>query len=169
MFVLKAIWAVHTIPAVSSSDVKSVWRRVWTLYTLRFFCQKEKKEKDMWRHGRLLITQFISPKVQKKKSMMWFNLSQVGFKVTIYILTSPYSPLCSLYVFLVTDKDNLFNNQELLKLVIISSILVALTFVSGVKIAWRNKMLVTLRGQRLKGQKYLTVNRCFFSQHIMFG
>ena len=100
---------------------------------------------------------------------MRFNLSQVGFKVTIYILTSPYSPLCSLYVFLVTDKDNLFNNQELLKLVIISSILVALTFVSGVKIAWRNKMLVTLRGQRLKGQKYLTVNRCFFSQHIMFG
>ena len=67
LFVLKAIWAVHTIPAVSSSDVKSVWRRVWTLYTLRFFCQKEKKEKDMWRHGRLLITQFISPKVQKKK------------------------------------------------------------------------------------------------------
>ena len=100
---------------------------------------------------------------------MWFNLSQVGFKVTIYILTSPYSPLYSLYVFLVTDKGNLFNNQELLKLVIISSILVALTFVSGVKIAWRNKMLVTLRGQRLKGQKYLTVNRCFFSQHIMFG
>lgn len=33
----KAIWAVHTIPAVSSSDVKSVWRRVCTLYTLRFF------------------------------------------------------------------------------------------------------------------------------------
>ena len=68
-----------------------------------------------------------------KKSMMLFNLSQVGFKVTIYILTSPYSPLCSLYVFLVTDKDNLFNNQELLKLVIISFILVAVKFVSGVK------------------------------------
>ena len=64
---------------------------------------------------------------------MLFNLSQVGFKWTIYILTSPYSPLCSLYVFLVTYKDNLFNNQELLKLVIISFILVALTFVSGVK------------------------------------
>ena len=64
---------------------------------------------------------------------MLFNLRQVGFKVTIYILTSPYSPLYSLYVFLVADKDNLFNNQELLKLVIISFILVALTFVSGVK------------------------------------
>ena len=65
--------------------------------------------------------------------MMLFNLSQVDFKVTIYTITSPYSPLCSLYVFLVTDKDNLFNNQELLKSVIIFFIFVALTFVSGVK------------------------------------
>ena len=65
--------------------------------------------------------------------MMLFNLSQVDFKVTIYTITSPYSPLYSLYVFLVTDKDNLFNNQELLKSVIIFFIFVALTFVSGVK------------------------------------
>ena len=51
---------------------------------------------------------------------MLLNLSQVSFKWTIYTITSPYSPLCSLYVFLVADKKNLFNNQELLKLVIIS-------------------------------------------------
>lgn len=44
----KAIWAVHTIPAVSSSDVKSVWRRVCTLYTLRFFCQKGKRYVKVW-------------------------------------------------------------------------------------------------------------------------
>ena len=69
----------------------------------------------------------------KKKIYDAIQFKPSGFKVTIYILTSPYSPLCSLYVFLVTYKDNLFNNQELLKLAIISFILVALTFVSGVK------------------------------------
>ena len=63
---------------------------------------------------------------------MLLNLSQVSFKWTIYTIT--YSPLCSLYVFLVADKKNLFNNQELLKLVIIFFILVALTFNSGVKL-----------------------------------
>ena len=70
---------------------------------------------------------------KKKKTTMLLNLSQVSFKWTIYTITSPYSPLCSLYVFLVADKKNLFNNQELLKLVIIFFILVALTFNSGVK------------------------------------
>ena len=104
-------------------------------FTHSGFSVKRKKRKktcegmaDYW------LLNLLVQKCKKKKSMMRFNLSQVGFKVTIYILTSPYSPLCSLYVFLVTDKDNLFNNQELLKLVIISSILVALTFVSGVKL-----------------------------------
>ena len=66
--------------------------------------------------------------------MMLLNLSQVSFKWTIYTITSPYSPLCFLYVFLVADKKNLFNNQELLKLVIIFFILVALTFNSGMKL-----------------------------------
>ena len=73
-------------------------------------------------------------KCKKKKPMMLLNLSQVSFKWAIYTITSPYSPLCSLYVFLVADKKNLFNNQELLKLVIIFFILVALTFNSGVKL-----------------------------------
>ena len=66
--------------------------------------------------------------------MMLLNLSQVSFKWTIYTITSPYSPLWSLYVFLDAGKKNLFNNQELLKLVIIFFILVALTFNSGVKL-----------------------------------
>ena len=65
---------------------------------------------------------------------MLLNLSQVSFKWAIYTITSPYSPLCSLYVFLVADNKNLFNNQELLKLVIIFFILVALTFNSEVKL-----------------------------------
>ena len=73
-------------------------------------------------------------KGKKKKPTMLLNLSQVSFKWTIYTITSPYSPPCSLYVFLVADKKNLFNNQELLKLVIIFFILVALTFNSGVKL-----------------------------------
>ena len=73
-------------------------------------------------------------KGKKKKPTMLLNLSQVSFKWTIYTITSPYSPLCSLYVFLVADKKNLFDNQELLKLVIIFFILVVLTFNSGVKL-----------------------------------
>ena len=36
-----------------------------------------------------------------------------------------YSPFCSLYISLGVDKENLFNNQELLQLVIISFILVS--------------------------------------------
>ena len=38
-----------------------------------------------------------------------------------------YSPHCSLYIPYDTDKENLFDNQELLKLVIISFILVTST------------------------------------------
>ena len=39
-----------------------------------------------------------------------------------------YSPHCSLYIPYDTDKENLFDDQELLKLVIISFILVTSTF-----------------------------------------
>ena len=39
-----------------------------------------------------------------------------------------YSPYCSLNIFQGTDKENLFNNQELLKLMIISFILLIIKF-----------------------------------------
>ena len=42
-----------------------------------------------------------------------------------------YSPSCSLYISYGADKENLFNNQELLKFVIISFILVTLIIDSG--------------------------------------
>ena len=43
-----------------------------------------------------------------------------------------YSLFCSLYISWNADKENLFNNQELYKLVIISFILMTLMFDSGV-------------------------------------
>ena len=43
-----------------------------------------------------------------------------------------YSPYCSLNIFLSTDEENLLENQELSKLVIISLILMALMFDAGV-------------------------------------
>ena len=42
-----------------------------------------------------------------------------------------FSPHCSLYISYGTDKENLFNNQERLKLVIISFILMTSMFVLG--------------------------------------
>ena len=50
--------------------------------------------------------------------------------LTLYTLRHwySYSPHCSLYISYGTDKENLFDNQELLKLVIISFILVTSTF-----------------------------------------
>ena len=43
-----------------------------------------------------------------------------------------YSPYCSLYISQGADKENLFNNQELLLLEIISFILITLMCDSGV-------------------------------------
>ena len=43
-----------------------------------------------------------------------------------------YSLYCSLYISWNADKENLFNNQEIYKLVIISFILMTLMFDSGV-------------------------------------
>ena len=42
-----------------------------------------------------------------------------------------FSPHCSLYISYGTEKENLFNNQERLKLVIISFILMTSMFVLG--------------------------------------
>ena len=42
-----------------------------------------------------------------------------------------YSPYCSLYIFFDTDKENLLDNQELLKLVITLFLLVMVTLDSG--------------------------------------
>ena len=42
-----------------------------------------------------------------------------------------YSPYCSPNIFKEADKENLFHNQELLKMVIISSILMNFMFDSG--------------------------------------
>ena len=49
-----------------------------------------------------------------------------------------YSPYCSLNIFQGTDKENLFNNQELLKLVIISFILLIIKFDPGMMWQGRN-------------------------------
>ena len=43
-----------------------------------------------------------------------------------------YSPCCSPKISKEADKENLFHNQELLKMVIISSILMTFMFDSGV-------------------------------------
>ena len=43
-----------------------------------------------------------------------------------------YSPYCSPYISKEADKKNLFHNQELLKMVIISSVLTTFMFDSGV-------------------------------------
>ena len=43
-----------------------------------------------------------------------------------------YSPYCSLYISLGADKENLFNNQEVLQLIIISFILLTLVCDLGV-------------------------------------
>ena len=43
-----------------------------------------------------------------------------------------YSPYCSLYISLCASKENLFNNQEVLQLIIISFILMTLMCDSGV-------------------------------------
>ena len=50
--------------------------------------------------------------------------------------------ICSLHIFRGADKENLFKNQELLQLVIISFILVTLMFDSGVIWYGRNYMLM---------------------------
>ena len=42
-----------------------------------------------------------------------------------------YSPYPSVYISFVSDRENLFNNQQLLQMVIIVGILVTLLFDSG--------------------------------------
>ena len=54
--------------------------------------------------------------------------------LTLYILISAYIFSIMFFInFLGVDKENLYNNPLHLKLVVISSILVALMFYSGVK------------------------------------
>ena len=62
--------------------------------------------------------------------------------------TFAYSPLCFLYISCGADEKNLFNNQELLQLVIISFIPIAKILIQGDTIK-RNQMLFTLRHQRV--------------------
>ena len=47
-----------------------------------------------------------------------------------------YSPYPFLYISFVSDRENLFNNQQLLQMVIIVGILVTLLFDSGSDIVW---------------------------------
>ena len=56
-----------------------------------------------------------------------------------------YSPYCSLNIFQGTDKENLFNNQELLKLVIISFILLIIKFDPGMM------LMLYIVSHRVKG------------------
>ena len=71
-----------------------------------------------------------------------------------------YSPHCSLYILYDTDKENLFDNQELLKLVIISFILVTSTFDSWV-ILWGEIRSQSLLG--VEGLKRKTHHTCCIS------
>ena len=61
-----------------------------------------------------------------------------------------YSPYCSLNIFQGIDKENLCNNQELLKLVIISFILLIIKFDPGMMWQGRNQMLYIVT-HRVKG------------------
>ena len=56
------------------------------------------------------------------------SLAVLGlFLLTLYTLTSVFiSPYCSLYIYQGADKENFFNNQEFLKLMVISLILMSL-------------------------------------------
>ena len=71
-----------------------------------------------------------------------------------------YSPDWSLYIPYDTDKENLFDNQELLKLVIISFILVTSTFDSWV-ILWGEIRSQSLLG--VEGLKRKTHHTCCIS------
>ena len=57
--------------------------------------------------------------------VIWFNLDNTLISVCIFFIMF-------LYISYGADKENLFNNQELLLLVVISFILVPLIFDSGV-------------------------------------
>ena len=57
--------------------------------------------------------------------VIWFNLDNTLISVCIFLIMF-------LYISYGADKENLFNNQELLLLVVISFILVPLIFDSGV-------------------------------------
>ena len=82
--------------------------------------------------------------------------------LTLYTLRHwySYSPHCSLYIPYDTDKENLFDNQELLKLVIISFILVTSTFDSWV-ILWGEIRSQSLLG--VEGLKRKTHHTCCIS------
>ena len=56
--------------------------------------------------------------------VIWFNLDNTLISVCIFLIMF-------LYISYGADKENLFNNQELLLLVVISFILVPLIFDSG--------------------------------------
>ena len=84
-------------------------------------------------------------RVKEHRMMFTWHLYllQLYIQAVLYLITwcllpfSPlyqnaYSPYCSLYISLCASKENLFNNQEVLQLIIISFILVTLMFDSGV-------------------------------------
>ena len=52
--------------------------------------------------------------------------------INLWHCKNAYSPYCSVNISQGADKENLFNNQELMKLVIICFLLVILMFDSGV-------------------------------------
>ena len=91
-----------------------------------------------------------------------FPLPRPSAFLTLYTLRHwySYSPHCSLYIPYDTDKENLFDNQELLKLVIISFILVTSTFDSWV-ILWGEIRCQSLL--RVEGLKWKTHHTCCIS------
>ena len=69
--------------------------------------------------------------------VIWFNLDNTLISVCIFLIMF-------LYISYGADKENLFNNQELLLLVVISFILVPLIFDSGVILQGEIRCLLLL-------------------------
>ena len=90
--------------------------------------------------------------------------------ITDYMMSQPftlqyqnaYSPSCSLYISLFAGKENLFNNQEFLQLIIISFILMTLMCGSGV--IWNGE----IRCQSLSGIKVLLAVHIFMYMFLAF-
>ena len=74
-------------------------------------------------------------------------MRSIKIKTWTNILQFPYSPHSSLYFSFGIEKENLFNNQELLWLVIISPILMPLLFDCGM-ILWGEIRCSSLLGVR---------------------
>ena len=89
------------------------------------------------------------------------TLPDYMMSLTLYI-PHAYSPYCVLYISLCAGKENLFNNQEVLQLIIISFILMTLMCDSGVILKGE------IRCQSLSGIKVLLTVHIFMYMLLTF-